>query len=605
METLQTLKGTELFSDLDDKILKELAESAHTVELKSGMVLYEEGEEGDALYLVANGRLSVSKNDALTSEEQRLAELGRNEIVGELALITGEKRSVTVRAIRDSGLIKISKQQFSELLAKHPVAAMRVTNHIIDRLRRPLAKQARDAMRSSRTMAVIPAHEGLPYKAFARGLADALGMEGSSLKLDSERVNAALGKDYAATVFEDAERNEKLYSWLNALERQYRYIVYESAEEPGAWTRRCMRQADRVLLLVDARRQPEVTPIIQSIIDNDIKAPIEVVLIHEDDYHGGTVPFAWRSFVKSRRHHQHFGGYDGQSLAHIARMISGRALGLVLAGGGARGFAHLGLIRALEERNIAVDLVGGASFGALVAALCAMGKSFDELLHLMRETFVDNNYLNDYSLSRVSLIRGKKLLARLEELMGELCIEQLARQFYCVSTNLTRDELVVHERGRLSDWVGVSMSVPGIAPPFVYNGELLVDGGLLNNLPIDVMSDYGRGPVLASDVSSKTELRVDSGEGGRPYQLFRSRSESGKLNMFNILYQTATMTGEKAVNRQIEYADIYLDMPVDDIGMFDWERKDEIIYRGYHHATETLDQYLESGLLLGGQTSDF
>ncbi len=598
MNSLQALKSSELFADLDEKILRQLADSAQFIELKSGVALYRQGDEGDALYLLSNGRLSVSILDETGKKEIRLAELGRYEIVGELALITGEKRSVTVRAVRDSGLIKISKSSFSRLMAQHPQAALRIMRHIIERLRRPRTSRARDAMMSSRTMAVVPAHSGLKYREFTKGLAEALGDSGATLRLDAERVDTALGKDYSQTVFEDAERNLSLYSWLNALEGQYRYIVYQADEDAEAWTRRCLRQADRILILVDSRKEPEATPVIQYIQEHKIKAPVEFVFIHEDEFNYHTQPFAWRQLVNSQRHHQHLAAYDRKSMGHIARMISGHALGLVMGGGGARGFAHLGLLRALEERNIEIDLVGGASFGALVAALCAKGHDFDDLKNIMRETFVTNNHLNDYSLSRVSLIRGKKMLHRLEDVLGDMNIEQLARKFFCVSTNLTRDEQVVHERGRLSDWVGASMSVPGIAPPFVFRGELLVDGGLLNNLPSDVMASYGRGPVIASDVSSKTELRVEDYEGEeRPYLLYRSRSEAGRLNMFNILYQAATMTGDEVITRQRECADLYLRMPVQDVGMFDWDNLEETLYRGYHFASEALDKALASGQL--------
>lgn len=598
MDIIQTLKGSELFADLNDKVLQELAGRAQWSELKSGAALYHQGDDGDALYLIANGRLSVNTRDRFSSEEKRLAELGRYEIVGELALITGEKRSVTVRAVRDSGLIRISKQDFALLMAEHPQAAMHVMRHIIDRLRRPRTSRARDAMVSSRTMAVVPAYKGLPYREFATGFVDALNEFGSTLRLDEKRVDAALGQGFAQTVFEDSERNESLYSWLNALEGQYRYVVYQADEEADAWTRRCLRQADRVLLLVDARREPELTPVIQKILDNKIKAPIEFVLLHGQEYHNATNPFKWRELLNSKRHHQHRGGYDRAAIGHIARMVSGHALGLVLGGGGARGFAHLGLIRALEERNLEIDLVGGASIGAFIGALCVLGHKFDDIQRIMRETFVDQNNLNDYTLSRISLIRGRKLYARLEEVFGEVCIEQLSKQFFCTSTNLTREDQVIHDRGPLAAWVGASMSVPGIAPPFVYQGDLLVDGGLLNNLPTDVMAGFGRGPVIASDVSSRTELKVEQSEFDEaPYQLYRSRSESGSLNMFNILYQTATMTSEEAVARKRECADLYLRMPVDDVGMFDWASIDEILFRGYHYATEELDRGISDGLL--------
>jgi predicted acylesterase/phospholipase RssA len=142
------------------------------------------------------------------------------------------------------------------------------------------------------------------------------------------------------------------------------------------------------------------------------------------------------------------------------------------------------------------------------------------------------------------------------------------------------------------------MSVPGVAPPFVYRGDLLVDGGLTNNLPTDVMANIGRGPILASDVTPSRELRVnDESEDALPYQLYRRKGDTQHFNMFKIMFQSATMTGEEVVARHRGFADVLLRVPVDDVGMFAWDQFDEVVFRGYHYASEILDQALADGRL--------
>lgn len=595
MDILKTLQGCALFSDLDERSLKALVKCAERVEVKSGSALYRRGEDGDGLYIIVNGRLGVYRQEEGGDEEQLIAELGRYEVVGEISVITGEPRSVTVRGMRDSGLIRISSQDFEKLMAAQPEAMRRVTRHIVDRLRARRSSRKRDAVASTRTIAVVPAHEGLQTQGFARQLCDELLHFGATLRLDAGRVDSALGAGFSRTVFEDSEPNQQLYSWLNALEGQYRYLVYQASEDTGPWTRRSLRQADRVLLLVDASKPVEDTPMLRCIRDNRVRAPIEIVMLHAEDETASSSPLDWRALCKSRFHH-HIGSYPTATVKRLARMVTGNGLGLVLSGGGARGLAHLGVIRALEERNLVIDLIGGTSMGALIGSLVAVGYRFDHMMEVMGEMFRDNNYLNDYSLSRISLIRANKIKQRIEDVLGEVQIQDLPIPFYSMTTNLSEGSQNIHDRGRLSDWVCASMSVPGIAPPFVYQGDLLVDGGLTNNLPTDVMANIGRGPVIASDVTPSREMRLDiEGDDERPYMLYRRKDNEHNITMFKILFQSATMTGEEAVTRHRGYADVLLKIPVDDIGMFAWEHYDEVVFRGYHYASEVLDQALADG----------
>ncbi len=585
--TLHALQQTELFRDMDAHTLAAVAERAQWEDLPSGEFLYRRGESGDSLCLIANGRVSVSLSDD-SGQERVVAYLGRNAIVGELSVVTGEPRSATVRAVRDSALIRIARQDFEELMSSRPAAMFKVARHIVERLRRPRTMRAREAVTSTRTLAVVAAHSGPDVAGFAAALTEALNVNAAALRLDPARVNAALGDGAADRAFEADERNQAVYTWLNALEEHYRYLIYQGQEQPTAWSRRCLRQADRILVLVDARTRPESTVMLDAIRAERVLAPIEMVFLHGATRVECTESTAWRTLANSHFHHHHVGPLDRQALAPLVRRVTGHALGLVLGGGGARGFAHLGLIRALHERKLPIDLIGGSSMGALVAALYASGQRFDELLDSMRELFVERNNLNDFSLARVSLIRARKFYKRLDELFDAVRIEELAIPYFCMTTNLSRSRAMIHDSGLVSEWVGASMAVPGIAPPVVFKGDLLVDGGLVNSVPTDVMASWGRGPVLASDVSSDEELRILE-ESEQPYQLTRIPGEENRFNLFNILFQTATMTSEEVTAARIQSADLYLRMPVRDIGMFAWKDFERIVFRGYHYACEALD----------------
>lgn len=594
MNLLTLLESSDVFGALDRRVLREIADRAQWMELRSGHVLFRQGEPGDAMYVVANGRLRVNQVQR-DGSERMLAEVGRGQSLGELALITGEPRTSTAHAVRDTGLIGVSKELFDRLLKRHPGEMMQVARSIVSRLERAVAESYMEGRLTTRTIAVLPGHPGASIGAFAHRLATALGQESPTLKVDALRLEAALGTGYAGTAFDDAGANQYLVAWLNGLEARYHYLVYQANEQPDAWSRRCLRQADRIMVVVDADEKPGTTAQTRLLQEEGVRAPVELAVVHGDTPNPAADTQGWEKAVGAgARHHVYEHGRD---MPRIARLITGRALGVVLAGGGARGFAHLGLFKALAERDIEVDLAGGASMGAFVAAMHAYGLDLDQMVETARDIFVSHNYLNDYTLPRISLISAGKFTRRLQALFGDTLIENLALPYFCVSTNLTRGASVLHEEGLLRTWVATSMAVPGFAPPIVYKGELLVDGGVSNNLPTEVMQQMGRGRVLASDVAPGEDLRMHGlGENG-PEPLTSIKGGPKPPSIFKLLFRTATMPNELEQRTRASAADLYINMPVGSVGMFDWETMDRVVQVGYEHAARALDEYMsgESG----------
>jgi NTE family protein len=320
-------------------------------------------------------------------------------------------------------------------------------------------------------------------------------------------------------------------------------------------------------------------------------APVELVLLRPE---GDPSPHTldWQRSTGARAHY-YVHPWDAHDLEALKRQISGRGIGLVLGGGGARGFAHIGLLRALEQLEIPIDVCGGTSMGAFVAALLACGFDSVEATQVARETFIDNNYLNDYTLPRVSLIKARKFLGRLRAIFGARRIEELRRTYYCISTNLSTGASVVHDYGPLAEWVGTSMAVPGVAPPIAWRGDLLCDGGVVNNLPTDVMQSLERGSIIACSVSSDTDIQLPGAgiDWPDPEALLHlpSAAPVRPPRFSEILLRTATLASDTTLARAAaERADVYLRMPVQDYGMFDWTKLDALIDLGYEQAMRTL-----------------
>ena len=256
----------------------------------------------------------------------------------------------------------------------------------------------------------------------------------------------------------------------------------------------------------------------------------------------------------------------------LARRLAGRAVGLVLSGGGARGLAHLGVVAALQDAGVVVDRWGGTSMGALVAALHAQGASTADALAVVREELVEHNPFRDFAVSRHSVLRGGRAARMLDRVFGSTLVEELPAAYFAVSCDLHAAVEVVHRTGRLADAVGASMAIPGLVRPRPWNGHLLVDGGVLNNLPVDVMVAEDEGPVVAVDVMRPFDL-AEGSRPARPPSLVETVGRSMVLGSW-----------QKAA-RHRELADLVVLPDLGATGISQFGRLDELVRAG-REATE-------------------
>ncbi|HEY0916640.1 MAG TPA: patatin-like phospholipase family protein [Solimonas sp.] len=589
MDTRTVLAQTPLFSRLQPEALDALSAHTELLGIRSGSVLFEAGEAADSVYIVSTGRLRAVNKDGSV-----LGDIGHHEPIGEIGVISGETRSVSVYAVRDSILLRIPREDLYAVIENYPGAMIEITRVIIHRLRQNQHSQQLAAARSVRSFAVVPAVGDADAAAVAAGLRDALAAHYPVRLVDSVLCDSELGP--GATLSQDPSINGRLLEFLDRIECEQRYLVYLANRDADAWAQRCMRQADRVLMVVTSRSYPQLSAMLDELRQSGTRAPVEIVMIRPEGIDPEHI-LKWRELCNARAHYYLRPG-SRADYESLARQLSGRGVGVVLGGGGARGFAHIGLIRALRELDIPVDATGGSSMGAFFAALTACGYTHEEMLHVARETFVHNNYLNDYLFPSVALIRGRKFSKRLHELFEERRIEALRTPYFCVSTNLTRGRAVVHDQGPLHLWVATSMCVPGVAPPVAWNGDLLADGSVINSLPTDVMQGWGRGPIVASDVSTEGGISAPGVVGPDPEALFKFKKEDERPGLFAIVFRTATLTSESGTAQRAARADAYVRMPVSGVALFDWKKLDQVVERGYQHALEKLsavrDQLLKS-----------
>lgn len=591
MDIVAALAASPLFEGLAPPALQRLASHLEVLELRGGATLFKTGDPADAIFLLVSGRLRAIRPDG-----QVLGEIARGEPIGEVGLLIDQPRSATIIAVRDSLVLRMDRRVLLTLYHDFPDALLQTTRVMIRRMRETVQDRRRARARSQQAVAVIPATPELDVLPLATALSEAMAGFGTVGLLTPARVDAALGAGRAETLFDDHDHNPEVMTWLAEQERAHRYMVYACPPQPGAWARRCMRQTDRILLVIRAEDLPVMTPMVDELLRSGTQAVVEVLVLRAPAAPVADI-LGWRQLVRAVSH-RYLAPEHPADVACLARGLSGRGIGLVLGGGGARGFAHLGLMRALEELQVPVDLYGGSSMGAFFAALRAYGHDVDSMVEIARQSFVEHNFLNDYLFPSVALVRGRKFVRRLHDIFGEQQIETLPRPFFCVSSNLTRGQVEVHDSGPLYLWTATSMAVPGVAPPVVWREELLVDGALLNSLPVDIMQSLQRGPVIASDVSTGGELRALGIEGPDPEGLFNWQGPGKRPSLFNIMFRTATVGGQQDAKARAKLADVYLRMPVGGVALFDWKRFDEVIEQGYEHALEQLAPLRD--LLLSG-----
>ena len=474
-----------LLGDTDAAFRADVEASATRVDLRGGDILFREGDPADAAYVVLAGRLRAVVGPA--GDERALSDALRGETVGELALLTQSPRSATVYAVRDSVVARVAATTFEALLRRHPSAALPITRLLAVRLRQLTA--AAPAAAPSRLTVSVLGIGAVDAAAFATRLAAAIDPLLPAVVVRSSDVAGSTPGSCASA--------------LDELETRVAVAVY--AGEPGwtAWNEVILRRGDEILLVADALDDPTA-----GLVDGAVFAPRErggprVTLVLRQppgrDHPVGTA--RWLADRPVDRH-LHVRGDDASDLARVGRWVTGRSTGLVLGGGGARGWAHIGAVRALREAGVPVDFVGGTSQGALVGAAVADRHEPEAMLE-MAVGYIE--HVRDYTPPVVSVIRGGRILRGIRRLARPGAgIEDLWLPYFAVATNLSRAELAVIERGSVEDAIRASVSLPVILPPVVRDGDLWVDGGLLDNLPIGPMRARLRtGPIIAVDASPR------------------------------------------------------------------------------------------------------
>ncbi|HAJ46095.1 MAG TPA: cyclic nucleotide-binding protein [Alphaproteobacteria bacterium] len=557
-----------LTQDIGARAIRALVSEASWFSLPGGTILPRDGDNDSAVFLVISGALGVYAND--DSEADRfVAHIPAGEMVGEMSMLSGESHSATLVALRDSQMLRLPKEAFERLMARHPRLSLNMMRILVRRLRNTTGRSAKTI--KARSLAIIPLHNGAQSLDLAQRLSTAL----RNLSLSVEMIRPA-ESGQAPTV----------------VEASHDIVLYASEHADGAWTQYCLRQADRVLL-VAAEGMPIPSHPFIGMPEGRIKRQMPELVVMRASQGAPKYPELTHKIASAYSLHHYICPQSPGDVQRLARVLTGRSVGLVLAGGGARGFAHIGIIRALREAGVPFDLVAGASMGAIVGACVAMGWNDEEIYARMHEAFVKNKPLSDFTLPLVSVFRGQKVTRMLQENFGDLRIEELRLPFLCTSSDLSSGTTHVHRTGPVWRALRASVAIPGLLPPVVEEGRLLVDGGLMNNFPVDEIARLSRGPIVGIDVAGEENFSAleDDIEGRTWWRLWRDQmTRKGAPSIVSILMRSGTV-GNEAIRRQARsMTDFLLDPPLPGIYLRSWKAFDQAVELGYAHAAEMIEQ---------------
>ena len=588
---------THVFGVLDEASLQRFESELEWVELRGGETLFRQGEAADSMYVVVSGRLVGLREG--NQAPQVVVELARMDTIGEMGFFTDAPRIATIQARRASHLVRFTRPVFEQLNRDHPQAMLYITRMLIGRLQRRAGYVRESYERAN--LVVLPVSPGVDSAGFCERLVKALQSHGKTLYVNSGRLDAFVGVPGIAQTPPASPLAPALDERLDEREAGFRYAVYECDAADTPWTRRCIDRADRILLVTDPAADPQRGALERGLLGESpgpIEARRQLVLLHPPATALPSGTQAWLA-CRSLEGHHHLRWDRDVDFERLGRFLTGNAVGVVLGGGGARGLAHIGVIRALREAGVPIDLVGGTSMGALIGAQPALGWDDATMLEHNRAAFVSTRLLpmSDYRVPVYSLLRGRSIEQGLIGRFGDVRIEDLWISYFCVSSNLTRARTKVHRDGPIWKALRASIALPGVFEPVVEGKHLLVDGALLNNLPGDVMRRLGGGWVIAVDVSPERDLEVRS---GRPPSAWRVllgwllpfARAPWHPTIFDVIMRATVLASIQQAEQVRKTVDLYLQPPVKAFRMNQFRRLEAIAQAGYAHAREAVEEWL-------------
>uniref|UniRef100_A0A671PI12 lysophospholipase n=1 Tax=Sinocyclocheilus anshuiensis TaxID=1608454 RepID=A0A671PI12_9TELE len=606
--------------------------------VEAGRALYRQDDQSDCTYIVLNGRLR-SVIQKVNGKKELVGEYGRGDLIGVVEALTRQPRATTVHAVRDTELVKLPEGTLNNIKRRYPQVVTRLIHllgqKILGNLQQPRGPfsstpDVTNPASNLSTVAVLPVCDEVPISAFNLELSHALSAIGPTLLLTSDIIRERLGASALDIIHE-----YRLSGWLAQQEDINRIVLYQTDSSMTPWTQRCIRQADCILIVGLGDQEPALGELEQMLENTAVRALKQLVLLHREDGPGPSRTVEWlnmRSWCSGHLHlkcpRRVFSRRSPSKLrevyekvfekiadrhsdfSRLARVLTGNSIALVLGGGGARGCSHVGVIKAMEEAGIPIDIVGGTSIGSFIGALYAEERSAVRVKQRAREWSKAMNSVFktvlDLTYPITSMFSGSAFNTSISKVFEDKQIEDLWLPYFNVTTDITASAMRVHKDGSLWRYVRASMTLSGYLPPLCdpKDGNLLMDGGYINNLPADIARNMGTKTVIAIDVGSQDETDLcNYGDSLSGWWLLWKRinpwAEKVKVpDMAEIQSRLAYVSCVRQLElvKKSAYCE-YIRPPIDRFKTMDFGKFDEIYDVGYQHGKLVFTEWARGDII--------
>lgn len=586
----EVIKNSPVFGQLKDTAFDQFVDSLTCLSVTGGDRVLREGDESNSVIIVLRGRLRVWR-EAPDGTYMLYNEIGPGESIGEAGMILQQNRTANVTAIRDSLLAVLNSDAFETLLTKQPLAINRVFSQSLYNYLRHSTQS--NPGHTCKFYTVIPLHPDCGANTVAESLAGAFSSSGSAQHLCFSGERRSRASEFSI---------EEEIGHLDQLERENNFLVLETQAEFSPWTLKAVNQSDQIIFVAAGHADSRISKLEEQLAQVpgiEMKRK-HLVLLHPEDATQPSAIAPWHVGRDLERIYPlHKGNPD--DFARLARFLTDSAIGVVLGGGGARGFAHIGVLKALEEAKYPIDLMAGNSMGALIGAQYITGVPLDEICERTREFALGGEFP---TLPFVSLLSGRRMERDLKRMFGDATMDTLWRPFFVAACNLSQADTIVQDSGELWRAVMASNSPAGLLPPIVHKGDLLVDGAILDNVPVVAMrarlgtpleQRRGNGTIIAVDVDVRDELNVASNitrlTAWGALKAYLHIGKDRHPGIGDILYRAGHISSIQQSSRTKAMAEHYLQPPVAGFPLMGYRQAQAIVEAGYRYAASEIERW--------------
>jgi len=569
-----------LFGEMDDYQLEKILNATETITFDAGEYLFKQGETGNAFYIVLSGRFRALQN----TEEgiYVLGDISTGEPIGEFSLFTKEKHSASIVALRKSSVLRLDDEEYTTLVQQFPSFANSLTKYVIERLRRNGLQKKMDA--APKNIAVVKLQPDQDVSAFT-----------------SEIEQQLQGMGFEINIYDHTSQAEESYhTTFDNMEKQtgLNFLVCDRDHEE--WARQCIAYCDLVIVATAFNEEHSLYDIEKQLdlySTHVMNKKIYLLLLHPE---ASPLPANTKRWFEERiiDLHLHIRKNNLPDIRRFCRIVTHQATGLVLGGGGARGFAHVGVLKALLEKGIEVDFVGGTSAGGIYGAgITHADFDMNKLMTLCQKAAQRKPTSNDFTLPFISIMSGKKMRKFLKEVFEDAHFEDLWVNTFCVSTNFSNASLKIHDHGLIRQQVEASIAIPGVFPPVIIDKHLHIDGGIIDNLPVESMHKKPVRNIIAVSLSAEAAAVTDLQEIPSSWRMFWNKmtnSDTPSLpGLSSMLINSITINSRHKQETNKAQVAIYLELDLKEFKFLDWVRWQQILQKGYDQTTLQLNEMPE------------